>query len=514
MSSPKKIAIVGGGISGIACSWTLRNDDCDVDIYEADKRLGGHANSVPFKGNGRSINVDTGFIAMDEATYPQFSAFLQELGVETTPTDMSFGVSAADSMFEWGSYSIRSFVGSLSLLFSTWFWRLAFDIVRFILFAEDTLLADHNEIEYQPEKESLNSTGHASHLESIGDYLKRKRYSTQFRNYFLIPMVAAPWCIDPEEFARTFPARPLIQFMLAHRLLDTVSTTLKWRSFRNGSKTYVDAFEKNLPARHQLHLGTKIEKVEQHEDGASIIFRNGISKKFDHVVLAIHANQALTLLGFGATNMQRSILSSFKTSRNICYLHSDETLLPKRLSARVAWNCFLSQQLNTNAASTKHFLTGSVAQNNSVSSPSKISITFDMNKLQDIPRPGVFGSPGRVLVTMNPVRAPYAPQSKHIYYHPLITSESITMSRYLNDINGVKNISFAGAWMGYGFHEDGFVSGAHVARMLISGREKTAPLDLIARVESRPTRNFSLWLNIVKIGISTVQKILEATSAI
>jgi predicted NAD/FAD-binding protein len=145
----------------------------------------------------------------------QFSAFLRELDVKTIPTDMSFGVSTNGGALEWGSYSIRSFVQNFHLLFSFWFWRLLFEVVRFTLFAEDILYEDQPTHCDEKESEHLlqDVPAQASHLESIGDYLKRKGYSYQFMTYFIIPMMAAPWCIDPDEFARTFPAKTLIQFM-------------------------------------------------------------------------------------------------------------------------------------------------------------------------------------------------------------------------------------------------------------------------------------------------------------
>ncbi|KID63324.1 amine oxidase, partial [Metarhizium hybridum] len=210
--SPRRIAIVGGGIAGIACSWELRKHSARnvrVDIYESESKLGGHANSVPFKGNGTSVDVDTGFIVMDEATYPRFNTFLGDLGIKTIPTDMSFGVTTTDKTFEWSSRSMGSFVATLTLLLSPWVWRLIFDIVRFSLFAEDILY----ERGTTPRRGEEESCPMSTPLESIGSYLIRQGYSSQFTTYFLIPMVAAPWCIDPDEFSRSFPARPLIHFM-------------------------------------------------------------------------------------------------------------------------------------------------------------------------------------------------------------------------------------------------------------------------------------------------------------
>lgn len=244
-----RVAIVGGGISGMACSWKLRNQRCTVDIYESSDKLGGHANSMPFTGNGRTVDVDTGFVVMEEATYrkspqifpsviiilgkiinlkiftdgsstAQFTSFLLELGVKTIPTDMSFGVSALNGALEWNSLSIMAFVGTLANLFSPWFWRLMFDIVYFNLFARDILT---QQAPVSPPKKfvgpvemeiaAIEKDLKVNRRESIADYLKRQKYSEQFIIYFLIPMVAAPWCIDPDEFAANFPARNLIQFM-------------------------------------------------------------------------------------------------------------------------------------------------------------------------------------------------------------------------------------------------------------------------------------------------------------
>ncbi|RYP92151.1 hypothetical protein DL770_001732 [Monosporascus sp. CRB-9-2] len=450
-SPARRVAIVGGGIAGIACSWELRKQDCTVDIYESDSRLGGHANSVPFKGTGESVDVDTGFIAMDEVTYPQFNAFLKELGVNTIPTDMSFAVSTGNGVFEWSSNSIISFICNPSRLLSPWFWRLMFDVLRFYLFAQDILF---EEVAAEPSGKGANTLDddpRATRLETIGDYLRRKRYSDQFRTYFLIPMVAAPWCIDPEEFEHNFPAKPLIRFI-------EVSLTFVDRSCQT----------------------------------------------FDYVVLAVHANQALQLMGNDATDLESKLLSSFKTSKNVCYLHSDTSHLPKRPSARAAWNCFLEGSKET----TKK---GSPAQPlpDERGSKKKISITFDMNKLQAIPFPGEPGSPGRVLVSMNPIRIPYSLQSSHVYYHPLISSESILMARSLHLINGVSNIGFAGAWMGFGFHEDGFTAGVHAARTFMDGWDKTPPLDLTTDTTGYRVTRLGFARMGLRMGIVMVQKLLD-----
>ena len=248
-----RIAVVGGGISGIGCLWGLRHKRIDVHLYEADSRLGGHANTVMFDSCGHSVPVDTGFIAMNEKTYrelsrfaqrfgyditvpeisnvlwtsesidgcshaAQFTAFLKSLDVETIPTDMSFSVSEDDGAFGWGSTSIWAFVGSVSSLFRPWFWRLVFDIIRFNYFASDILSQFPDSPAGDDDSCDNGYNGNGKHhpdgeLESIGRYLDRQGYSDHFKRYYIIPMVAAPWCIDPEEFSQSFPAITLIQFM-------------------------------------------------------------------------------------------------------------------------------------------------------------------------------------------------------------------------------------------------------------------------------------------------------------
>ncbi|KHO01973.1 amine oxidase [Metarhizium album ARSEF 1941] len=423
----RRIAIVGGGIAGMACSWELRKPSAQnvtVDIYESENKLGGHANSVPFRGNGTTVDVDTGFIVMDEATYPRFNAFLGELGIRTIPTDMSFAVTTTDRSFEWSSRSVFSFIATLTLLLSPWLWRLMFDIIRFSLFAEDILHEQRSPRREKYAAHTAQTGGNASDaeetrivstsLESIGAYLTRQGYS---RNEVLIS------------------------------------------------------------------------------------FLDGTQKTFDHVVLAVHANQAATLLGDDVTALERKILGGFKTSRNTCYLHSDTSLLPRRLSARAAWNCTLAP--HTPTAAQDH------VKQNEGNHGRKLSLTFDMNRLQEIPRPGEPGSPGRVLVSMNPVRAPRSVQSSHVYCHPIINSECILMARHLHKINGIRRVGFAGAWMGFGFHEDGFAAGVHAARTFMDGWDKTPPLDLIGDGEGiQPPRNGFLRASL-RFWVRAVQRLLQ-----
>lgn len=272
-----------------------------------------------------------------------FTAFLKELNVPTIPTSMSLSASEDDGSMGWSSTSLWSFIGSWSRLCQPWFWRLAFDIVRFNFFATD-IFAEKSRGILQDER-SCSKLPQQPKLESVGEYLERNRYSKQFKRYYLIPMTASPWCMSPADVSRDFPAETLIYFMLVllsienilkiliriprlrHRFM-TFTKNFKWRSFKNGSKTYVDAFLKTIPSgNHHCHLGSEIRCINRQNDGkASVVFMDGSTKEFDHVVLAVHANQALELLGEQSTALEKEILSSFKTSRNEAVLHLDPTV--------------------------------------------------------------------------------------------------------------------------------------------------------------------------------------------
>ncbi|KAM3084616.1 Cytochrome c oxidase assembly protein cox11, mitochondrial, variant 2 [Clarireedia jacksonii] len=477
----KRIAIVGGGISGISCMWKLRDTDWDIHLYDADSRLGGHANSSKFEGNGYSASVDTGFVVMHEGFYPKFNAFLKALNVGTVPTDMSFGVSADGGSFEWTSVSFMGFIGSFYNIFSLWFWRLVFDIIRFHYCATDIFHEQSGAQECMTatclsQKHDAKCT-HSQKLESIGQYLDRKSYSEQFKKYYLVPMGAAPRCIDPKEFERDFPATTFIRFMYEHELLDTISKTCRWRAFKNGSKTYIDAFLKTLKPNQHIHLETPVASVKRDmNDRVTLLTNDGSTEVFDHVVLAVHANQALQILGDGATPNEKEILRHFKTTRNICYLHSDETLMPRRETAYASWNVLMkssSYKPLKRVTEKMRIFSKELSMVKKIRDEriEKISITFDMNRLQGIPMPNESGSPGRALVSMNPIHTPRGVRASFVYYHPLFTSDSVLALKRMHLINGVSTVSFAGAWMGHGFHEDGCRAGMAAADDLLKNAE-------------------------------------------
>lgn len=207
----KKVAIVGSGCAGLAAAWALKSTDYEIHLFEQSDRLGGHTNTQKWTTDGDSIEVDTGFIVMNTATYPNFTRFLKEVGVETEPTDMTFGVSRDHGKFEWSGEAQGVFAQRRNL-FRVRHWRMIFDIVRFNQFALDMLCKDD---EY-------------SQSITIGQYLERERYSQAFRDDYLIPMTAAVWSTSPDKASLDFPAQTLIRFMWNHHLVSTLATRPAW----------------------------------------------------------------------------------------------------------------------------------------------------------------------------------------------------------------------------------------------------------------------------------------------
>ncbi|KAJ6440211.1 NAD/FAD-binding-like protein [Purpureocillium lavendulum] len=453
----KKVAVVGSGCSGIAALWVLRDTDHDVYLYEAEGRLGGHSNTVQWKAGKYSVGVDTGFIVLNTATYPNFINFLKCLRIPTEATPMDLGVSTDHGLFEWGGKSLGSVFCQAKNIFSLQMWRMLFDVIRFNQFALDVLI--------DAEDENSNDTKNlAGKDESIGDYLDRQGYSAAFRDGYLIPITASVWSTSPKTCIDEFPALTLIRFLWNHHNLSTISSRPEWLTLVNGSRSYIDAVMKDFPSDH-VFLNSAVQRLERHTDGRiSLHLADGRTHTVDHVVLATHGDQALSILGDAATDEERSILSCFKTSQNEVVLHSDMAHMPRRRDAWCSWNYMTLSPKSETPTDT-------------------VSLTYYMNRLQHIPEEQF----GHVLVTMNPLQQPdpALTQGRFMYSHPLYTSTAIAAQRQLHQIQNKRGVSFAGAWTNYGFHEDGFSSGLRAARDHL-GVE--LPFDLVDSTFSRGRR--------------------------
>ncbi|MCJ1466032.1 hypothetical protein MMC07_004651 [Pseudocyphellaria aurata] len=474
MQDRKRVAIIGSGCTGIATLWALRSTSHEIHLYEAAERLGGHTNTVVFKNGEERINVDTGFIVMNTATYPNFIAFLKELGIRPVPTEMTFSVSRDKGLFEWAGTSLSSLFAQRKNIVQPRMWRMIFDIIRFNQYALDLL---HREAESEEDPVVHNESPSGAHhsqsqsQQSIGDYLDQENYSEEFRNNYLIPMTAAVWSTSPDKASLEFPAITLVRFLWNHHLLSTIAARPTWMTIKHGSKQYIDAVMKDFP-QDQVHLNTPVKSVRTRTDGQIVLLqRDGKVDIYDHVILATHGDNAMEIIRMTATAEEKEILSNFKTSSNTASLHSDLSLMPTRSLAWASWN-YITTTPTPNSRPT-------------------VCLTYNMNILQHIPS----ATYGDVLVTLNPIHAPRPEltQGTWTYRHPLYTAAAIRSQTRLPHIQNTRGISYAGAWTKYGFHEDGFSSGLRVAVDHLGAR---LPFDFVDSTFSRgrrPVLGYADW---------------------
>ncbi|KAL8711412.1 MAG: hypothetical protein Q9225_007118 [Loekoesia sp. 1 TL-2023] len=489
MQSRKKIAIVGSGCSGIAALWALKSTDHEVHLYEADERLGGHTNTVDFKYGNKTTKVDTGFIVMNTATYPNFIAFLKHIGIKPVDTEMTFGVSRDEGLFEWAGTSLSAVFAQRSNFFRPRMWRMLFDIVRFNHFALD-LLSKSNESETDPSgaKGFEIPPSQSENELSIGEYLDREGYSEAFRDDYLIPMTAAVWSTAPDKTSLEFPAITLIRFLWNHHLLNTITARPKWMTILGGSKPYIDAVVRDIPD-DCIHRRTEIKSLRVLSDGRLAVKTIDSEALYDHVILATHGDQALNIIQDIATPTERKVLRGFKTSTNTATLHSDLSLMPTRPIAWSSWN-YITR--TPSPSSTKE---------------STVCLTYNMNILQHIPR----STYGDVLVTLNPLHPPRPSltQGTWTYNHPQYNSEAIRCQKMLPLIQNTRSISYCGAWTKYGFHEDGFSSGLKVA---VEHLGAELPFEFVDSTFSRGRRPVLGWGDhVVRIGVLVVQILIIFT---
>ncbi len=422
-----KIAIIGSGIAGLSCAWLLAKHAGDVHqvtLFEKDSRLGGHTNTVDVTFEGITYPVDTGFLVFNEWTYPNFIPMLAHLGVETAQSDMSFGIKLTDvagnSRLEWcGSDSLLSVFAQPGNLFRPKFLGMLRDMLRF-------------------NKEAGAFAGNYSTLTgTLGEYLNHRGYGQAFRDWYLVPMAACIWS-TPTKRIDDFPLATFISFCVNHGLI-SVNNRPRWHTVKGGARNYVQKIAAQL---NDVRLNADILGVGRSPGKVEILTAGG-TEMFDHVVLACHTDQSLSLL-VDADQAEQNILGSITYQPNTAVLHTDSSLLPIRRRAWAAWNYHAEYRPKSDQNDTP------------------VSLTYLLNKLQPTP----FRAP--VMVTMNPEQ-PIDP-AKIIqtieYDHPLFLAESLSAKRALRVQQGKRNSWYAGAWTRYGFHEDGLMSGIAVARAL------------------------------------------------
>jgi len=401
-----KIAVIGTGIAGNVAAYRLARDH-QVTVFEASDRIGGHTNTVDVALAGRNYAVDTGFIVYNDRTYPNFIALLDELGVASQASDMSFSVQNKQSGLEYNGTSLNALFAQRINLFRPSFHGMLRDILRFNRQAKRVLDPD-----------SLDLT--------LGQFLENHGYSQAFINDYIIPMGAAIWSASP-GMMRKMSASFFVRFFENHGLL-SVNDHPTWRVIRGGSRNYVD----KLVAGHRqgIHLNTPVQSIHRYPTHVELKVRGAEAQRFDQVFIACHSDQALALLA-DASPLEREVLGAIAYQPNEAVLHTDARLMPRRKRAWAAWNYYVADDVSERAA-----------------------VTYNMNILQGLEAPVQF------CVTLNNSRAidPSRILKRIRYEHPIFTLEALAAQQRHAEVNGPRRTYFCGAYWRFGFHEDGVIS--------------------------------------------------------
>lgn len=410
-----KIAIIGSGIAGLTSAYYLHQANHEVHVFEANDYIGGHTHTVDVTVKGEQHAIDTGFIVLNDWTYPNFQKLLRELNVATQPTEMSFSVCDKSADFEYSGSHLNGLFATRRHLYSPSFWRMLRDIMRF----NRDALAD---LEAQRIDADI----------SLGQYLKERGYSQLFVERYIVPMGAAIWSMPTAQMLG-FPLLFFVRFFKNHGLL-SINNRPQWHVIKGGSRSYIEPLTAGFKER--IYLNAPVSRVERNAQGVTIISPRG-SEAFDAVVMACHSNTALQLLTQPSMTEQ-AVLSALPYANNEVVLHTDTNLLPNRHIAWASWNYNIHD-----------------AQQGA-------SLTYNMNILQGIKSDTTF------CVSLN--------QTEHIaadkilatfqYAHPQFSLDGVTAQARWAEISGVNHTYFCGAYWANGFHEDGVVSALRVVEQL------------------------------------------------
>ncbi|MFY0641515.1 MAG: FAD-dependent oxidoreductase [Bermanella sp.] len=410
----QKIAVIGSGIAGLTSAHLLSTEH-EVSLFEANDYLGGHTHTKPVEINGKVYPVNTGFIVFNDWTYPNFIKLMDQLGVQSEASDMSFSVRDENTGIEYNGTSLNSLFAQRRNLFRPSFLIMVKDILRF---NKQTVAAlENNEI---------------SDEQTLGEFVTKYGYSKSFVNHYIVPMGAAIWSAS-EDVMMDFPLKFFLQFFNNHGMLSVDERPL-WRVISGGSQSYIKPITQRYSDR--IHLNTPITKVERHETGVTL-YSHDQRFEFDQVIFSCHSDQALKMLD-QPTQLESDILGALPFQKNDVYLHTDASMMPKRKLAWASWNYHIPQRKSDTAM-----------------------LTYNMNMLQNFD-----DAPETILVTLNRSQEidPNKVIAKYSYAHPVFTLDGIKAQNRHNEISGQNRSHYCGAYWFNGFHEDGVNSALRVVK--------------------------------------------------
>ncbi len=410
----EKIAIIGSGISGITCSLFL-SDKYDVHLYEKNNYLGGHTRTKNVIEGDFQHNIDTGFIVFNDKNYQDLNSLFNFLNIETENSNMSFSVSIENPDLEYGGRNLLTLFAQKKNIFSSNYIFFIYEIIKFYNHCKKISLTNEYLDQY-----------------TLDDFLTKYKYTDILRDFHIYPIVSSIWSSNRDN-VKKFPLKSFINFFNNHGLFNIFNRP-QWKFVKGGSKKYIDSILKKRLFKY--YINKLVKKIQRNDNENFIIFENNEKIKFNKIILATHADQSLDILEKPTKN-ENDILSKFKYSKNLAYLHSDINFMPKRKSIWSSWNF-----------------------KNKKRDQSNFSLTYWMNLLQNIP------GEKNYFVTINPNNEPNNYLDKTTFEHPIFNLETLLVQKKISEIQGLNNIWYCGSYCGHGFHEDGIQSSAYVAKLL------------------------------------------------
>ena len=409
-----RIAIVGSGIAGLTAAYKLHPRH-EITVFEAGDHIGGHTHTHDIELGGRRWAIDTGFIVFNDWTYPNFIALMDELGVTSQPSAMSFSVRCEKTGLEYNGTTLNTLFAQRRNLISPSFHRMIRDTLRF-------------------NREAPGFIDSGDDMTGLGEYLTKNGYRREFREHYIIPMGAAIWSAAPGDML-DFPARYFIRFFHNHGML-SVDDRPQWRVIRGGSRSYVEPLTASF--RERIQVATPVTRIVRDDQGVTLHTATGAEARFDAVVLACHSDQALAMLE-APSAVERQILGAIPYQDNETILHTDTSVLPRARLAWAAWNYHIPRE-----------------------DRNRVALTYDMNILQSLDAQETFCVSLNYGDRIDPARV----LKRMTYHHPAYTPAGIAAQARHGEISGVNRTYYAGAYWGFGFHEDGVKSGLRAAAQI------------------------------------------------